>query len=200
MRETSVERRKAVTLLFERLSPLYDALVCQFPELLGVEFGGSELDPGSCFVHGGKLVRHEDMQRLSFKAETFDLVVHSDVLEHIPDPYQGMMEIHRVLRPGGKCVFACPIYSVMDHRKRAEILEGNLIFLDGPCFHGDPLREHGVPVFYEFGLSLIHDLKRLGFRASYVLDHSLIKGYFSNNNPWQVGHMWPLVVVCEKVI
>lgn len=198
MREAPADRRNADSLLFERLTPMYDLLVAEFPKLIGVEFGGSELEPGSAFLHGGSLVRHEDMQQLSFESDVLDLVIHSDVLEHVPDPRQGMAEVYRVLRPGGKCIFACPIYSVMGHRKRAEIVGGGLVFVDGPCFHGDPLREQGVPVFYEFGLSLIDDLVGLGYRVYYVLDHSLIKGYFSNNNPWQTGHMWPLVVVCEK--
>lgn len=34
-------------------------------------------------------------------AETFDLLLACDVLEHVPDDHRAMREIHRVLRRGG---------------------------------------------------------------------------------------------------
>src|SRR5262249_28703608 len=39
----------------------------------------------------------------------FDLVVHSDTLEHVPDPVKGVSECRRVLRDGGACCFTVPI-------------------------------------------------------------------------------------------
>jgi SAM-dependent methyltransferase len=41
-------------------------------------------------------VRHEDLQRLSFADNTFDIVLTSDVLEHVDDAYQAHSEILRV--------------------------------------------------------------------------------------------------------
>jgi SAM-dependent methyltransferase len=50
-----------------------------------------------------------DMQRMPYADGSFDLVVHSDTLEHVPDPVLGLSECRRVLRPGGACAFTIPI-------------------------------------------------------------------------------------------
>jgi SAM-dependent methyltransferase len=49
-----------------------------------------------------------DAMNLPFKACTFDLVICSQVYEHVPDWLRMLREIHRVLRPGGICFFSGP--------------------------------------------------------------------------------------------
>ena len=43
-----------------------------------------------------------DMMQLPFEDATFDCVTCGFVIEHLPDPTPGLIEIHRVLKPGGK--------------------------------------------------------------------------------------------------
>src|SRR4051812_21923616 len=50
-----------------------------------------------------------DMQQMPYADASFDLVVHSDTIEHVPDPVLGLAECRRVLRPGGACAFTIPI-------------------------------------------------------------------------------------------
>jgi len=47
-------------------------------------------------------------ERLPFTAATFDIVVASWVLEHMPNPEQTFREIARLLRPGGSFFFLTP--------------------------------------------------------------------------------------------
>jgi 2-polyprenyl-3-methyl-5-hydroxy-6-metoxy-1,4-benzoquinol methylase len=50
-----------------------------------------------------------DMQHLPMEDGEFDLVIHSDTLEHVPDPLQGLRECLRVLKPEGRCIFTIPL-------------------------------------------------------------------------------------------
>jgi len=50
-----------------------------------------------------------DMMEMPFANESFDLVVHSDTLEHIAYPVRGLTECYRVLTEQGVCAFTVPI-------------------------------------------------------------------------------------------
>lgn len=94
--------------------------------------------PGHVFVKFPEV----DMQRLPHADDAFDLVVHSDTLEHVPDPLQGLAECRRVLRVGGACVFAVPIIVGRLTRSRAGL---------APSYHGNPEGGDGYLVHTEFG-------------------------------------------------
>lgn len=55
--------------------------------------------------------QHPDvrMEYLPYEDAYFDIVVHSDVLEHVQDPVAALAECRRVLTPAGRCVFTTPI-------------------------------------------------------------------------------------------
>jgi len=57
---------------------------------------------------GSEKLRFEasDGMVLGFPGVSFDIVVCSQVYEHVPDADRLMKEIHRVLRPGGVCYFS----------------------------------------------------------------------------------------------
>jgi SAM-dependent methyltransferase len=53
-------------------------------------------------------VRLGDAQELPFADATFDRVLMSEVLEHLPDDARALREVHRVLRPGGILALSVP--------------------------------------------------------------------------------------------
>jgi SAM-dependent methyltransferase len=63
-------------------------------------------------VAPGKIVngiRCENLERLSFGDEPFDLHITQDVFEHLFDPAAAFCEIARTLKPGGAHVFTTPL-------------------------------------------------------------------------------------------
>ena len=68
-----------------------------------------------------------DMQCLPYPDSSFDITLHSDTLEHIPDPIKALEECRRVLKPDGYCIFTVPI--ILD---RLTISRAGL----PPSFHG----------------------------------------------------------------
>ncbi|TAL00200.1 MAG: SAM-dependent methyltransferase [Rhodospirillaceae bacterium] len=50
-----------------------------------------------------------DMHALPFPRATFDFVVHSDTLEHVPNPVHALEECRRVLKPGGAVCYTVPV-------------------------------------------------------------------------------------------
>jgi len=51
-----------------------------------------------------------DATRLPFPDDTFDRIIASEVLEHVPDDQGALDELHRVLRPGGVLAATVPAF------------------------------------------------------------------------------------------
>jgi SAM-dependent methyltransferase len=128
------------------------------------EYFGPEYSPGQRV--GG--VEHQDLQSLGLEDEAFDVVLTSDVLEHVPDPYAAHAEIRRILRPGGRHVFTIPFDPTLaDDRQRARLEPDGTVVHHLPAeYHGDPLREGGALVFTDFGRGALDRIRALGFRVS----------------------------------
>ena len=96
----------------------------------------------------------EDLTRLSYADEWFDLVLTSETLEHVPDLDAALREIRRVLKPGGWHLFTVPVRpGTPKTLPRAEV--------GPPISH--PGGDWGYPVFTEFGADLVEMLDRAGF-------------------------------------
>lgn len=128
------------------------------------EYLGPDYAPGEV-VDG---VRNEDAQNLSFADNSIDLILSSDVWEHIPDPYQAHSEVHRVLKKGGKHIFSVPFHQLdfLDETRARLNKTGELDYLTSPIFHQDPLRPEGVLVFTIFSIEMCCKLSKLGLHTN----------------------------------
>jgi len=112
----------------------------------------------------------EDLMRLSYSDSSFDLVLTSETLEHVPDVDLALSEIRRVLKPKGIHIFTVPI--VMDRpetRQRASIRGGKLIHQLPPSYHASESKQQlDFLVFYEFGADFVERCRHAGFDVRLV--------------------------------
>ena len=98
-----------------------------------------------------------DMQNLNFEDGSFDLVVHSDTIEHVPDPVQGLKECYRLLKNGGSCIFTTPIIIGRLTKSRVGLLKS---------YHGDRNRKQPDQlVCTEFGVDFWTLVFEAGFQV-----------------------------------
>lgn len=97
-----------------------------------------------------------NMQELDIPTGVYDLVIHSDTLEHVPNPVRGLSECRRVLKIGGNCIFTIPIIVDRMSRDRAGLV---------PSYHGssDVLAQDQI-VCTEFGVDFWKIVLGAGFR------------------------------------
>lgn len=97
---------------------------------------------------------HSDMMKLSFADGSFDLVLHSDTLEHVADPVRGLAECRRVLKDRGTCAFTVPM--VVDRLSRSR--QGL-----PPSYHGNPDNPGDYLVHTEYGADAWKHTMAAGF-------------------------------------
>ena len=103
-----------------------------------------------------KTLQVEDLERQTFKDESFDLVLTQDVFEHVFRPDLAIREIARTLKPGGATVMTVPI--VRRHRpsrRRARLNDGEVIHLEPPEYHANPVSSDGSLVTVDWGFDIV---------------------------------------------
>ncbi len=92
---------------------------------------------------------NQDLQALQFEDHRFDLVVHSETLEHLHRHDQALSECRRVLKPGGLQIYTIPLIRARATRRRIDLdAAGNPV-------SSLPISYHGLgkdyQVVWEFG-------------------------------------------------
>lgn len=110
-----------------------------------------DVEPGS-YREG---VRCEDVERPTFDTGSFDVVIASDVFEHVFDIDGALREIARVLASDGLFVWTVPQIRTLEvSRARARRAGGDVEHMLPPEYHGDPVNADGVLVTYDWGQDL----------------------------------------------
>ncbi len=122
-----------------------------------------DVEPG----RGRDGIRCENLEATTFADMSFDLVVSSDIFEHIRRPTAAFMEVYRILRPGGRHIFTVPMNWPFDPRtiERVDASGADDRHLLPPVYHGAPLEPSGSLVYTDFGMDLPFRLTSLGYQV-----------------------------------
>jgi 2-polyprenyl-3-methyl-5-hydroxy-6-metoxy-1,4-benzoquinol methylase len=91
---------------------------------LGWEATGIDIDPeliGTGIEQHNADLRCMPLSQGGFDAGSFDFIRLRDVIEHLPDPYESLLEIQRLLRPGGIALFVAPNEGALLNRLRMRL-------------------------------------------------------------------------------
>lgn len=110
-----------------------------------------------------------NLEDISFEDKSFDIVLSSDVMEHVRFCDKAHSEIHRILKLNGAYVFTVP--NDMSMSKNWILIDQNdsdkaLVYPQH--YHGDPL-SGGILSYRVLGQELLLSLKEIGFAAEYCL-------------------------------
>ena len=75
---------------------------------VGVDLSDWKMDRSSKFKSPNLQFKKMDILKMSFKDDSFDLVVSSHNIEHLEEYEKSVREMHRVLKAGGKCIVITP--------------------------------------------------------------------------------------------
>jgi SAM-dependent methyltransferase len=186
----------------ERVTRFYSRLARRIPNLVGSEYVDPSLASGEIRYHrrSRKKIIHQDLRHTSFPENTFDIVLHADVLEHVTHYQEVLREMYRILAPGGCTIFSVPFYHRQSHHNIHAILDekGKILHQRPPEIHGNPLDDSGSLVFQTFGWSLLEDLRAAGFSVAQVGVLPDSRQGFTSNNASETYFMEPVIFRAQK--
>lgn len=163
IRQYVPELERASTYVISKSGPLFEFLKQNSGEHTCSHFDDS-IEPGE-YSDG---IQCQDVERLTYADESFDLCVHSEVFEHVPHYRRGYCEIFRVLKPGGYCIFTIPVFDREYTIERATIKDGELVHFLPESYHNDQFRG-SVLVFRDYGRDCVERMKQAGFNVREVI-------------------------------
>lgn len=162
----------------ETVNPLHQKLK-SYPGYLASEYWGNKYQSGEIVNQ----TLHQDLMATSFESNSIDLMLSSDVFEHIPDPYKAFAEVHRILKPGGRHIFTVPFYqeTYRDEVRSTLTPDGTIQHLLPPIYHHDPLRPEGILVYTIFSLEMLLKLSDIGYQIKMYRLHQVWQGVLGAN-------------------
>ncbi len=110
------------------------------------------------------LEKFADLQELQFPDRSFDIVITCDVFEHVRLHRQALLQVFRVLKPGGCLILQIPFNPNAEHTVVRVQPDGQH---DVPLL---PIQYHGDNslVYRDYGRDFLEELSDLGFHVHYI--------------------------------
>jgi SAM-dependent methyltransferase len=106
------------------------------------------IEPGSTHLDS----RCENLEKLTFNDETFDIFITQDVMEHVFNPQIAFREIMRVVKRNGAHIFTAPKHrGISTSYPRATLEGGQVINFHEPVYHGNPVGDGKALVTWDYG-------------------------------------------------
>jgi len=106
----------------------------------GFEPVAADLFPEYASCKGIQAIKADFNKRLPFEDSEFQVVLHSEGIEHCPCQLQLLKEFWRVLKPGGYLLITTP--NILNLRARlSSLLNGHYSFARGPILEGSQVRD-----------------------------------------------------------
>ena len=123
-------------------------------------------------------VQCQDVQRLTFPDDSFDICTSSEVFEHVADDAKGFQELRRVLKPGGLLLFTVPLSGKSRTLERARLTEHGIEHFVEPAYHDDPiLGPRTALAFRDYGLDILDRLTLAGFSQCRLVRAKDVSGW-----------------------
>lgn len=82
-----------------------------FSDVTGLDYSAEAI--AYCASKGLGQVEQGDVCAMPFADATFDLVLATDIIEHVDDDAKALFEIARVLKPGGRALVTVPAFTII---------------------------------------------------------------------------------------
>ncbi len=136
----------------------------------------------------------QDIQKLTYADNNFDLVLHSETLEHVNEPGKAMDECRRVINDKGLVLFTTPVIWERRTRRRAVRTGTGIDHLIEPSYHGKQTDDYLV--YYEYGRDIG---SRLGAGLQYIDRRHQNYVFYSGKQKGSISHLKQLQLqVLEK--
>jgi len=153
---------------FKRLRIYEPGVIGPFRKL----FSGFEYYKNSFYWDDVKLgekrerVECQSLEALTYKDESFDLVISSDIMEHVRHPWIAFAEIFRVLKSGGCHIFSLPLHLPMRSKTkyRVDTSTKEDKYLEEPHYHGNGVGGRSL-VYTDFGADIVNSLIDIGYEV-----------------------------------
>jgi len=107
--------------------------------------------------------KYADLQQMPYDDEFFDVIMTSDVFEHVRLYQQALYEVYRVLKPGGVMLLQVPFHPDGETVTRAQPDGDKDVFLMEPLYHAED-----TLVYRVYGRDFLAELQDAGFEVECV--------------------------------